>query len=245
MPLLERLQNDFVVLRQLIRGVPRNVDHAQQLQAFYGPQAAQYDEFRDRLLPGRKELIQRLPLPENARVVELGGGTGRNLGFFGGRLDGVASMDLIDLCPALLDVARARTSDKSQVHIIEADATTYQPTSPVDCVYFSYSLTMIPNWQAALSNAWTMLKPGGVIGVVDFCMPARTASQTGVIKSFEAKFWKRWFAHDGVRLDPQHCAILRQLFPQNEIIERRAPVPYLPIVCVPYYLFIGRKQVIA
>ncbi len=245
MPLLERLQNDFVVLRQLVRGMPRNVPHAQQLQAFYGPQAAHYDEFRDRLLPGRKELIQRLPLPADARVVELGGGTGRNLGFFGERLDRIASMDIVDLCPALLDVARSRASDKSQIHVIEADATTYQPASPVDCVYFSYSLTMIPNWQAALSNAWAMLKPGGVIGVVDFCVPMQTASRVRPIRSLAGKFWKRWFAHDGVRLDPQHRAILRQLFPHNEIIERRAPVPYLPLVNVPYYLFIGRKPAAA
>ncbi|HEX4481506.1 MAG TPA: class I SAM-dependent methyltransferase [Rudaea sp.] len=241
MPLLERLQNDFVVLRQLIRGMPRDVGHAQQLQAFYGPQAAHYDEFRDRLLPGRKELIQRLPLPNGAHVVELGGGTGRNLGFFGARLDQCASVDIVDLCPALLDVARARASAKSHVHVIEADATTYQPNAPVDCVYFSYALTMIPNWQAALSNAWTMLKPGGAIGVVDFCVPMQTASKNRTVKSLEGKFWKRWFAHDGVRLDPQHRMILRQLFPQNEIVEQRARVPYLPVAMVPYYRFVGRK----
>ena len=241
MHLLERLQNDFVVLRQLIRGMPRNAGHAQQLQAFYGPQAAHYDEFRDRLLPGRKELIQRLPLPCGARVVELGGGTGRNLGFFGARLDDISSIDIVDLCPALLDVARVRANDKSQVHVIEADATTYQPTAPVDCVYFSYSLTMIPNWQAALSNAWAMLKPGGVIGVVDFCVPMQTAARVRAFKALEAKFWTRWFAHDGVRLDAQHRNILRQLFPQNEIAERRARVPYLPAALVPYYLFVGRK----
>ena len=241
MPLLERLQNDFVVLRQLVRGMPRDVGHAQQLQAFYGPQAAHYDEFRDRLLPGRKELIEKLPLPNGARVVELGGGTGRNLGFFGERIDSIASFDIVDLCPALLDVARSRTRDKSQIHVIEADASTYRPSAPADCVYFSYALTMIPNWQAALSNAWSMLKPGGILGVVDFCTPEHTASRSRMIAALGRAFWTRWFAHDGVHLDARHHAMLRQLVPANELIEHRARVPYLPAVRVPYYLFVGRK----
>src|ERR671911_700620 len=51
----------------------------------------------------------------------------------------------------------------------QADASTYQPaTGPVDVVTFSYSLTMIPDWFAAIENALAMLKPGGTLGVVDF-----------------------------------------------------------------------------
>ena len=241
MPLLERLRNDFVVLRQLVRGMPRDAAHSQQLQAFYGPQAAHYDEFRDRLLPGRAELISRLALNEGAHVVELGGGTGRNLDFFGERLDAMASMEIVDLCTALLDVARTRASGRANVRVIEADATSYQPHHKADCVYFSYSLTMIPNWQAALTNAWAMLKPGGTIGIVDFCVPMTSATKVRALQSIESKFWKTWFSHDGVRLNPDHRAMLRQLFPQNEIIERRARVPYLPAAMVPYYLFIGPK----
>ncbi len=241
MLLLERLRNDFVVLRQLVRGMPREAAQSQQLQAFYSPQAAHYDEFRDRLLPGRAELIGRLPLQGGASVVELGGGTGRNLDFFGNRLDAIASMEIVDLCAALLDVARERARDRDNVRVIEADATTYRPELPVDCVYFSYSLTMIPNWRAALSNAWAMLKPGGTLGVVDFCVPMSSAIKVRALQSIESAFWKRWFAHDGVRLNADHRAMLRQLFPQNEIVERRARVPYLPAAMVPYYLFVGHK----
>ena len=38
----------------------------------------------------------------------------------------------------------------------------------MDVVTFSYSLTMIPNWFQALERAYAALKPGGMIGVVDF-----------------------------------------------------------------------------
>ena len=86
-----------------------------------------------------------------------------------------------------------------------------------------------------------MLKPGGTIGIVDFCVPMASAIKVRALQSIESAFWKRWFSHDGVRLDPDHRAMLRQLFPQNEIIERRARVPYLPAAMVPYYLFVGKK----
>ena len=241
MPLLDRLRNDFVVLHQLIRGMPKHVSLTQQLQTFYGPQAGHYDDFRDRLLPGRAELIRRLPLPADARVVELGGGTGRNLDFFGARLNSIASIEVVDLCTALLDVARARTKNQSKIHIVEADATTYRPGELVDCVFFSYSLTMIPKWRAALTNAWAMLKPGGTIGVVDFCVPMTSATKVRMLKSIERSFWKRWFAHDGVHLNQEHRVMMRQLFPENEVIEQRARVPYLPAVRVPYYQFVGKK----
>ena len=50
-----------------------------------------------------------------------------------------------------------------------ADATRFRPPEgAADVVTFSYSLTMIPDWFAALENAAAMLKPGGTIGVVDF-----------------------------------------------------------------------------
>ena len=39
--------------------------------------------------------------------------------------------------------------------------------------------------------------------------------------------------------------MMRQLFPENELIERRARVPYLPTVRVPYYQFVGKKPPIA
>jgi len=241
---LEALKNDTAVLRQMLRGMPKSASHAQNLQSFYGAQAQDYDRFRERLLRGREALIARLlaQLPAQARVVELGGGTGRNLDFFGERLGDIASFDLVDLCPALLDRAHQRIARYPQVRMIEADATTYAPSAPVDCVYFSYSLTMIPDWRVALANALAMLKPGGLLGVVDFytsaAQPAPGLARHG---AFTRYFWPRWFAHDGVRLNPAHLATLRADLPQHELSEHRAAVPYLPLIRVPYYVFVGRK----
>jgi S-adenosylmethionine-diacylgycerolhomoserine-N-methlytransferase len=234
-------RSDAQVLLHLLRGQPRRGSHAERLQAFHAPQARLYDQFRERLLHGRAELIERLSPAPGMTVVELGGGTGRNLLFFGERLRDLESLEIVDLCPALLDQARLRTRDLPNVRVVEANATSYQPAAPVDCVYFSYSLTMIPDWRAAVDNALAMLKPNGQLGAVDFYVSAARPHAGGVRHGlFTRLFWPRWFAHDGVSLTPDHLQSLRRLVPKHRCIERLGAVPYLPGVRVPYYIFVGR-----
>jgi S-adenosylmethionine-diacylgycerolhomoserine-N-methlytransferase len=233
--------SDAQVLWRLVRGQPRRGTLAERLQGFYGPQAAHYDAFRERLLHGRAELMERLAPEPGAAVVELGAGTGRNLGFLGERLATLESVTLVDLCPALLEQARRRTRGLPNVRVVEADACTYRPAAPVDLVYFSYSLTMIPDWEAALRNALAMLKPGGALGVVDFYC-SDVAPAPGLVRhgALTRWFWPRWFAHDGVRPTPDHLRALRGFLPDHQLSEHRAAVPYLPGLRVPYYVFVGR-----
>ena len=235
-------RSDAQVLLSLMRGQPRHGALAARLQAFYGPQAEHYDAFRERLLHGRADLLWQLAPRPGARVIELGAGTGRNLGFLGERLSTLESVELVDLCPALLEQARRRTRRLPNVRVVEADAVTYRPARPADLVYFSYSLTMIPDWEGALRNALTMLKPGGALGVVDFFVsdptPVPGLVHHGALTRW---FWPRWFAHDGVRPNPAHLRRLRQWLPDHQLTEHQAPVPYLPGLRVPYYVFVGRR----
>lgn len=238
---LESLRDDVAVVARLARGMPRATSHAQALGAFYGAQSAHYDRFRERLLHGRAELIASLDLPPRAHLVELGGGTARNIEFFGERVAGIARYDVIDLCAPLLSLARERARTIPVLHAIEADATTWRPTQPVDAVILSYALTMIPDWRAALANAISMLKPGGQLALVDFHVsPAHAASGCVQHSAFTRRFWPIWFAHDGVRLNAEHVPTLRRLLPKHKIVEAKAAVPYLPLLCVPYYRFVGR-----
>lgn len=232
---------DAGILFHLLRGQRRHGTQAERLQAFYAPQAARYDVFRERLLQGRRELIESIVLQPGARIVELGGGTGRNLLFFGERLATCAEVNLVDLCPALLEQARQRTAGMPNVKLVEADATTWQPPHPVDLVYFSYALSMIPDWRAAVHNALTMLAPGGTLAVVDFYVSG-SAQVPGRVRHgpFTRTFWPRWFAHDGVRLDPATLACLDRVLPRNRCHESRARVPYLLGLTVPYFRFTGR-----
>lgn len=239
---LDTLRSDAAVVAGLLRGMPRKASHADALGAFYGAQSAHYDRFRERLLHGRAELIASLDLPARAHVVELGGGTGRNIEFFGERIARIERYDVVDLCAPLLVRARERARTIPPLHAIEADATTWHPAQAVDVVILSYALSMIPAWRAALANAIAMLKPGGQLALVDFHVsPAHADPGCVQHSALTRRFWPMWFAHDGVRLDAEHLPTLRRLLPTHEIVEATAPVPYLPLLRVPYYRFVGRK----
>ena len=225
---------DSRVLWRMARGLPRSGSAAERLQAFYAPQAHRYDAFRKRLLHGREELIRRLPAKAGEIVVDLGCGTGENLERFDGRLAGLRRLVLVDLCPALLEQARARADRFANVAVVEADITRFRPPEPVDCVFLSYALTMVEDWRAVIANAVAMIRPGGTLGVVDFYV-------SSAHPAWERWLWRRWFAHDGVRLDPDHMAQLAHAMPECQVFERRGKVPYLPGVTAPYYIFIGRK----
>lgn len=234
--------SELKTLWQLLRGMPAAQSHAEGLARFYGPQAEHYDRFRERLLQGRATLIEALHLAPGERVVELGAGTGRNAEFYADRIPLLASLALVDLCRPLLAQARARTARWPNVSVVEADATNYQPAEPVDCVYLSYALTMIPDWAGALDNAIAMLRPGGRLGVVDFYVadpaPGPGAARHG---AWTRTFWPWWFRHDGVHLSPRHLATLRARLTNLSVQETFAPVPYLPGLRVPYYVLTGTK----
>lgn len=216
------------------------------MNALYRDQASGYDDFRERFLHGRDELVRQLDLPAGAHVVELGGGTGRNLERFGDKLAAFGSATVVDFCAPLLDVARDRAARLgwTNVHLVEGDATTWRPDAPVDCVYLSYSMTMIPKWFAVIENALAMLKPGGLLGVVDFYVshkrPAEGRTKHGAVGR---RFWRWWFAHDDVFLSPDHADYLEYRTEKRHHVEHRGKVPYLPLLRAPYFVYVGRKPV--
>ncbi len=237
---MSTLWSDARVLWHLVRGQRRTGTLEERLERFYAPQADRYDAFRERLLHGREELIRLLDPPARGRVVELGGGTGRNLGFFGDRLAQLESVQIVDLCPALLERARQRAQGLPNVVVTQGDACTWRPAEPVDAVLFSYALTMIPDWFRAVDNALSMLRPGGRLCVVDFYV-SRHAPAPGLVRhgALRRIFWPLWFAHDGVFLSPDQLPYLLARCECLHLEEHFGAVPYLPTVRIPYYLFVG------
>jgi S-adenosylmethionine-diacylgycerolhomoserine-N-methlytransferase len=229
---------DAPVLWQLAKGVRPEGSHSERLGRFYAPQARRYDAFRERLLQGRQALVERLAVPAGGHVIELGAGTGRNVAFFGERANQFASIELVDVCAPLLDIARARFATHGNVRLIEASAETYQPAQPVDCVYFCYSLSMMLDWAGAVRNAMRMLKPGGHIGVVDFYLPGGKDR----LPQFRETFWRRWFLRDGVCLSDQVLPYLQWQSSTLYVSEGRARLPYLPAAHAPYFMFVGQSK---
>lgn len=234
---LAEIAADGWVLLRLLRGQPRRGGHAQRLSEFYGPQAERYDAFRARLLHGREDLLRALDIRPGMHVVELGCGTGSNLECIRRAVptESLGRVELVDLCPPLLALARRRAAGLTNVWVTEADATTWRPCQPVDRVFLAYALTMMPDWRAVLANALAMLAPGGRLGLVDFHLPSTGGRLANGL-------WRRWFAHDGVHLSAEHVPALQALCREILLEERRAPVPYLPGLRAPYYLFVGGRD---
>lgn len=240
------LLSDLKVLYSLTVAPVKGKTHAERMEGFYGRQADQYDDFRKRLLKGRTELYEALAAPEQGVWIDFGGGTGANLECLGERIHRLREVYLVDLAESLLKVAEQRGQDRGWTNLkaVCADATTFVPPGAplVDVVTFSYSLTMIPNWFAAIDHAYRLLKPGGYLGVVDFYV-SRKSPDDGLQRHpwSTRSFWRSWFDFDHVFPNPDHVPYLTHRFETETLQECRAKVPYLPLVRAPYYIFIGRK----
>lgn len=239
------LRSELKVLYHLLLSPIRGDSHAERLESFYRGQAHGYDRFRAHLLKGREELYRDLPVPAGGVWVEMGGGTGSNLEYLGDRLHRLAKVYVVDLSPSLLAVARQRIAERGWSHVeaVEADATCFCPAEgAVDVVTFSYSLTMIPDWFAAVEHAWELLKEGGTIGVVDFYV-ARKYPAPGHQRHawWTRTFWPAWFGLDNVFPSPDHVPYLHRRFHCQHFSEHRAGLRYLPGARVPYYRFRGTK----
>lgn len=240
------LLSDLKILYHMALRPIRGKSHAERLENFYSGQAEAYDDFRKRLLKGREELWKKIGPRPGSTWVDMGGGTGANLEFFGPDIQQLKKVYVVDLAGSLLKVAqqRAEKNQWSNVQTVEADATRWQPADgPVDVVTFSYSLTMIPDWFAAIDNALQMLKPGGVIGVVDFYVSRKHPDEGLKRHGWSTRsFWPIWFSNDNVYPSSEHLPYLRHRFESQWLSENRAKVPYLPLVRTPYYQFIGYKR---
>src|SRR5260221_10266129 len=98
---------------------------------------------------------------------------------------------------------------------------------------------MIPNWFQAIRRAYDQLRPGGLIGIVDFYI-SRKWPAAGMLKhsAFQRFFWPTWFGFDNVMLSPDHLPFLQSLFAAEHLEERKGKVPYLAGLQAPFYLFV-------
>lgn len=237
--------SDIKILYHMAVRPIRGATHAERLESFYSGQANGYDDFRKRLLRGRQELFERLPISEGGVWVDFGAGTGSNAEYLAPRIPSLKKGYLVDLSHSLLEVAKKRISDRgwNNIETVEADATTVAIPEPADLVTFSYSLTMIPDWFAAIDRAAELLKPGGVIGVVDFFVSRKYPADGRQRHRWSTRtIWPAWFGSDNVFLSPDHLPYLSRKFEPILVEEERAKVPYVPFGRVPYYRFMGKKK---
>jgi S-adenosylmethionine-diacylgycerolhomoserine-N-methlytransferase len=240
-----KLFADLPILWHMIFPPSGGGTHEERLDAFYRGQARSYDDFRRRLLYGREELMLRLDFGAGGVWLDMGAGTGSNAELLGERLHSLKRALLVDLCPSLQAISRARTQERGwkNVETVQADAAAWRSEEPADVVTFSYSLTMIPDWFKAIDRAWENLKPGGLLGAVDFYI-SRKWPESGLRRHtrFQRLLWPLSYAWDDVFLSKDHLPYLRSRFEQVYLGEYLGRVPYMLGLRSPYYVFIGRKK---
>ncbi len=150
-------------------------DHSLLMDRIYRHQRYIYDITRKYYLFGRDRLIRELDLKPGDRLVEIGCGTARNLikiarAYPKAHLYGLdASHEMLK--SAAQTIARAGLQDRITLAHGYAENLTpamFGETAPFEACMFSYSLSMIPDWKAAINAASRNLAGGGHIHIVDF-----------------------------------------------------------------------------
>lgn len=228
---------------------PVTADHAERLERFYKNQVADYDRFREKMLWGRTPLLRAIRAHMSCHFakrkdvvwVDIGGGTGSNIEKMNEIMPiaNFKSIYIVDLCKSMCDVAKQRVTEKgwTNVHVINADACTFIPPDEdgsVDLVTFSYSLSMIPDFHAAIDNANAMLAPDGMIAVTDFSV---SSIQTWLSRMF----WISFFDLDGIKLGAERKQYLTHKFKTYYDYNSTGRLPYT-FLKAPYFLWIGHKH---
>lgn len=148
--------------------------HDVLMDAVYDRQRHFYDFTRKYYLLGRDRLISDLAMQPGQTALEVGCGTGRNLIAVARRYP-QACLYGYDISEKMLETAHekiTRAGLASRITLRQGDAARFDAARefgrPMDRVFFSYTLSMIPPWQRALTNNLRALSPCGSLHVVDF-----------------------------------------------------------------------------
>lgn len=232
-----------VCLAMAAHGLRPNKDVA----TFYRSQGPRYDGFRESLLPDRDTLLKyalpwsRYTGKDKYSLACVGCGTARDLEFVAPFLKSLGKkIALVDLSPELLQVARGRIAKLGlDADVFCVDCTDLKQLEPlirqVSFVTCSFCLTMIPDWQRALSNLEKLVAPGGFLGLVDFV--SRFDRESDCCETL----LRNWFAMDGVYFNRAHVHSLVQITKPYFYSEHRSRVPYTPFYPT-HYIYVGAKK---
>jgi S-adenosylmethionine-diacylgycerolhomoserine-N-methlytransferase len=149
--------------------------HGALMDRVYRRQRHIYNLTRRYYLIGRDDLIRGLELRPGDRAVEIGCGTARNLIAIARRYPGAQLFGIDASGEMLVTAADAvrRAGVSARILLKRGLAEEMSPelfgqSRRFDAVIFSYSLSMIPDWRAALIAAGRVRSDDGRIHVVDF-----------------------------------------------------------------------------
>ncbi|CDO96372.1 unnamed protein product [Kluyveromyces dobzhanskii CBS 2104] len=236
--------------------VTHNSNQQQNLEQFYKSQAKFYDRTRRILLQGRETSLKLSLSHLSKRTgnvwIDVGGGTGFNISQMSLLTNLKTTFDkvyLIDLSPSLCEVARKRCKDHgwTNVEVICGDACDFEiQEESAQLITFSYSLSMIPSFYAAIDHAVSLLDTkNGVISCIDFgvtndaMLVGRTNTLGGLVNRhipwLFRTFWRLWFEFDKVFLDPARREYLEYRFGTIKSLN----CYNFKLGKIPYYIWLG------
>ena len=158
---------------------------------------AQYLRWSDHRLRPAVDLLQRVPSPGPARVVDLGCGTGNVTTLLRARWP-AARVTGVDASPAML--ARARASDPG-VDWQEADVATWAPAAPVDVLFSNATLHWLDDHATLFPRLMKAVAPGGALAVQ---MP-RNFGEPSHTSIYEVARAPRWRDRLETLIRPEPC----------------------------------------
>ena len=214
------------------------------------------DKFRSAFLWGREPLLRscaaRLKSGDMARPigevtwVDLGGGTAENVAMMDKYIPikSFKKVYVVDLCASLCRVAERKCADKgwTNVEVVEGDACAWKPAEgKVTLVTFSYSLSMIPPFIAAIDNGIGMLRDDGIFGIADFYVSSKFDLPLRQMSWARRFFWRSIFDQDNIDLGPERRAYVEHKLERISEFNGNGSIPYVPYLRAPYYVWLGRK----
>lgn len=129
---------------------------------------------------GRERVIPGLRLREGSRVLDIGCGTGLNFPLLLAAVGPSGQVVGVDRSGEMLEAARRKAIHlpPGNVALVEADAEQLDHVpgldgsgATFDAVLFTYSLSLMSNWEQAWLEATFLVRPGGRAGIVDMESP--------------------------------------------------------------------------
>lgn len=157
--------------------------------------AERYDVMNDLMSLGTHRLFKRMTVEMSGvrpgmRVLDLAGGTGDLAALFADAVGDSGSVVLADINPAMMRVGRDRLLDQglAQVEFCQTSAEALAfADAGFDCVVIGFGLRNFTDKEAALREIARVLKPGGVLLILEFSKP-----ENGLLESAYSVFQSLW-----------------------------------------------------
>jgi demethylmenaquinone methyltransferase/2-methoxy-6-polyprenyl-1,4-benzoquinol methylase len=166
----------------------------------------------------RRRAAQMTAVRPGDHVLEIGCGTGRNLGPLREAVGRNGHVYGVDLSKGMLSKARALCERQgwSNVTLVHADALEFEARRPLDGVLFGLSYNTMPNHQEVLRHALSQLRPGGRIVIMDAKLPRGPANS--LILPFSLWLMKRTLLGNPLIRPWEHLEAVTERFEMEDYL---------------------------